>query len=193
MSAFLRDIFPGIDDDTYEYLKSIVDDSSLEENERIDLMADFLESSVPTTTVSNFKEIAQRITEEVRLEHSNKEAKNLTQITQKAVAACLEVLRAPEMKAPKENEVGGLDASTKKFLLKQYDDDSKFLAEPLDDEEEIMGLGRNENRMRIVREREEQRAAAKQEQLDAQAERVAQKLKSQGERIKDRTVRGKRS
>lgn len=191
MGTFLRGHLPALDDDMLDYLKSIVDDSSLEEDERIELMADFLNSSFDSNF--DYRELSEKSIMEFRREKSNNHSQDLKQITQKAVAACLEVMRAPEIRTSTAGETGGLDEITKKLLLKQYDDDTRLSRELVDDEDEILGLGRNENRMRITREREELRAAAKQEQLDAQAERVAQKLKSQGERIKDKTVRGKRS
>ena len=175
----------------------MVDDSTLDDAERIELMVDYMTSvdeSVNAPSIA--KDFIRLYREELA---GLQKPDDLSKITAKAVAACLDVLRAPEIRTVTSaaNEAG-IDTDLKKLLLKQYDDDAKLSKEFLsqigqEEEDEIMGLGRNENKTRIAREREEQREAMKRESAEAHEQKIAQKLKAQGDRIRDKTVRGKRS
>lgn len=166
-----------------EYVCSISDDSSIEEAEKLELIFEYLSASFEVT--GDMQSIAAQF---LRLRHEEdlrKEAQaDLSQLTAKAVADCLAVIRT-NSPSPPQNDQGSERSSLTKDLLRRYDGD-----QPLEEEEEIHGLRPNENRLRIIRDREEARTRAKKEQEQAHAMRVDQKLKSQGERLKT-TVRRK--
>lgn len=200
--AFLQSKVPSLDADMLDYVGSMVTDDSLDDTERLTLMSEYLVSV--TDSEDDMGSVAEQFIHMFKYELSRKKNKeDLSKITARAVAECLDVMRAPEVHASNgDTESEKINADLKKFLLKQYDDDhiqpvkkgSKSVPqEESDNDEEIMGLGPNENKMRIIREREEQRAQAKREQDEAHAQKVAQKLKAQGDRIRDKSVRGKRS
>ena len=202
MTSFLKSKVPGLDSDMLEYVCSMVTDDSLDDTERLSLMSEYL-VSVDDSSHDMQSVVSEFITLYKDELLKSKVKEDLSKITARAVAECLDVMRAPEVTTrADESEGEKLDAELKKQLLKQYDGDhmkplkkgSKTPAEEeSDDDEEIMGLGPNENKMRIIREREEMRAQAKREQEEAHAQKVAQKLKAQGDRIRDKSTRGKRS
>lgn len=186
---YLREHMGELEPEFLDYCTSIAKDSSMDESEKSELLSEYLLS------VNDAVDCASIASEFVRLCLTRAAKKStISQITDDALAACLDVIRAPEVQSAETDVLDGacrIDAETRKQLLKRYDDDAtiaKSISAEDDEQDEIMGLGRNENRLRIVREREELRVRAKQEQEDAQAERVAQKLKSQGESLKSRTV-----
>jgi hypothetical protein len=193
---FLRSRVSGIDDDMIEYALSLVDDATLEEAERIELLAEFLSG---VNGVSDMLEIACEFSRIRKEEISNKAATAALQSTDAVVSACLGVIRAPKTRI--ETKTEPVDEDLKKEILRRYEGDisdmkpkgvKKIEKEASSDEEEIMGLGRNENKMRIKRERDEMRARAKQEQEEAHASKVAQKLKTQGDTIRNRSLGGRK-
>jgi hypothetical protein len=183
--GFLTDQLGELDPEVVEYCVSIAQDSSMEDPEKSEFLVEYLYS------INESADCPRIASEFVRLHRLDSTAvkADVSQITAEAVAACLDVIRAPEIKSPREANT--IDPEVRKKLLKLYDDDAtiaKAESQEQEEEDEILGLGRNENRLRVAREREEERARAKQEHEEARAERVAQKLKSQGESLKSRTV-----
>lgn len=192
--TFLTQKLPSLEQECLEYVSSIADDQSLTSDEKLELLVEYL---VPMadgacrgieTVVMDFLEMRNK---EVSAEQQASVPSS--KITADAVAACIDVLRAPSVKST-ESVDDTTDKSWKRELVRMYDSEESFPRGVADSEgeDEILGLGRNENKTRISKEREDARARAKQEQDELKAQKTAQKLKVQAETIKSRTVSRKK-
>jgi hypothetical protein len=189
--SLLTDKLPGLEEEMIEYVESLARDSSLSRDERVEIVQEYLSSSFEDSSVDMIALAHAYLDAYEKEQIEQREIRKISPSPTEALAACLDVLRAPAPKvAPTSDEV--IDSGLKKELIKMYDNDATLFAHDSEDEDEIMGLGRNENKTRIIKEREEARLNAKKEEEERKAEKVAQKLKSQAETIKSRTVSRKK-
>lgn len=192
---FICSKFPGLDEDSVEYVLSLATDESLTYDEKSSIIAEFIAGAIE---VGNIEPSVQQLLELSLLDEqeAKEKASSRLLLTERAVKECLTAIRAPavEIVSITSADLDDTDLLRKKELLKMYDPDSvanhkgtrPSTAE--EEDEEIYGLGANENKLRKLREREDQRAMAKQEQEEAKLQRVNEKLKKQGEQLKGKTV-----
>jgi hypothetical protein len=193
-NTFLAQKLPCLEQESVEYVTSIADDHSLTSEEKLELLIEYLGPTADDLE-SNLEEVVAGYLALRNNELAIKKEATApgSKITADALAACIDVLRAPSMKAT-ELVADGADKSWKRELVRIYDSEQSFPPDAADGErqDEILGLGPNENKTRIMRERLDARVRAKQEQDEVKAQRTAQKLKAQAETIKSRTVSRKK-
>ena len=176
-TEYLTNQVPDIDQDTIAYIVSIAADESMDNSEKVDVIAEHL------SAISGKDDMTQIASEYLDLHASSttKSHDDLTKITAKAVAECLDVLRVPEVVVTPSSEVNLADVQRRKELMRMYDPDSETVGA---EDEMLMGHGPNENKLRKQRERDEFRNQLKIEYEEKEAAKIAQKLKQQGEKMK---------
>lgn len=192
-NIFLAQKLPCLEQESVEYVTSIADDHSLTSEEKLELLIEYL-GPMAEDLISNLEEVVAGYLALRKNELAIKEATAPgSKITADALAACIDVLRAPSMRAT-ESVADVADKSWKRELVRIYDSEQSFPPDAAEGErqDEILGLGPNENKTRIMKERLDARVRAKQEQDELKAQRTAQKLKAQAETIKSRTVSRKK-
>jgi hypothetical protein len=194
-AALLHRYFPAFDSDILEYISSLADDESIEEDERYELILEYISSFDLSDTI----DVSYIVKSYLHLHRTRKDEDHEARISACAdldpLAVCLKEIEAPKVKTILELPTD--EDKLKRELLRRYDDEANYFMKPsdqdaTDSQESIMGLGPNENKLRVQKEREDARIRARQEQDEARAQKVAMKLKSQGDSLKSRTVARKK-